>query len=150
MDESFGIGEVSELTGIGIDALRFYEREGLMVEAVRRDPGGRRRYSALEVEWLRMCARLRGTGMPVPDIRRYAELVREGEGNEAERLELLAGHQQRVEEQVGELASARDAIAAKVQLYTTRLAEGTAGELWVGNPSPCVPAVASRVHDEVA
>ena len=149
MDESFGIGEVSDLTGIGVDALRFYEREGLMVEAVPRDSGGRRRYSAVEVEWLTMCSRLRGTGMPVPDIRRYAELVREGEGNEAERLELLAGHQRRVEQQLAELASARDAIAAKVQLYARRLADGTAGELWVGNPSPCVPA-ASPAGDEVS
>ena len=150
MEESFGIGEVSELTGIGIDALRFYEREGLLVGPVRRDPGGRRRYSALEVEWLRMCARLRGTGMPVPDIRRYVELVRTGEGNEAERLALLAAHQHRVEGQLAELASARDAIAAKVDLYATRLAAGTAGESWVGDPSPCVPALASRLRDEVA
>ena len=149
MDSSFGIGEVSELTGIGVDALRFYEREGLLVGPVRRDPGGRRRYSVLEVEWLRMCARLRGTGMPVPDVRRYAELVRAGEGNEAERLGLLAAHQHRVEEQLAELASARDVIAAKVDLYAARLAAGTVGEAWVGDPSPCVAAVPARV-DEVA
>lgn len=148
--DRFGIGEVSELTGIGIDALRFYEREGLMVEPVHRDGAGRRSFTDFDVEWLRMCARLRTTGMPLPDIRRYADLVRAGEGNEAERLELLAGHQRRVEEQLAELAQARDAIAFKVQLYADRLADGTAGELWVGGPPPCAEPPAGPVAEPSA
>lgn len=144
MEHSYGIGEVSELTGIGIDALRFYEREGLMVEPVRRDSGGRRRYSAFDLEWLRMCSRLRGTGMPVPEIRRYAEMVRAGEGNEAERYELLVAHQRRMEDAIAALSAERDAIAAKVGLYAARMADGTAGGLWAGAPSPCVPALAEQ------
>jgi len=142
------IGEVSELTGIGIDALRFYEREGLMVQPVPRDSAGRRSFTDLDVEWLRMCARLRTTGMPLPDIRRYADLVRAGEGNEAERLDLLAGHQRRVAEQLAELHAAHDAIAFKVELYSARLADGTAGTLWAGGPAPCAELAAA--HDEVA
>jgi DNA-binding transcriptional MerR regulator len=142
------IGEVSELTGIGIDALRFYEREGLMVQPVPRDSAGRRSFTDFDVEWLRMCARLRTTGMPLPDIRRYADLVRAGEGNEAERLDLLAGHQRRVEEQLAELHSAHDAIAFKVELYSARLADGTASTLWAGGPAPCSEPIAA--HDEVA
>ena len=91
------------------------------------------------------------TGMPLPDIRRYADLVRAGEGNEAERLDLLAAHQRHVEEQLAELAHARDAIAFKVRLYADRLAAGTAGELWTGGPAPCEEPVTSvRRRDEVA
>ncbi|PRY17309.1 MerR family transcriptional regulator [Kineococcus rhizosphaerae] len=148
MEQRFGIGEVSDLTGIGVDALRFYEREGLMVEPVHRDSAGRRSFSPAEVEWLRMCATFRTTGMPLSDIARYAALVRAGEGNEAERLDLLAGHQRRVEQQLADLAGARDTIAFKVDLYRARLAEGTAAQLWTGQPPDCTPAPAA--HDEVA
>ena len=45
-----------------------------------------------DVSWLVMVTRLRATGMPIRMIRRYAELVRAGEGNEAERLALLEAH----------------------------------------------------------
>ncbi|WP_369070512.1 MerR family transcriptional regulator [Kineococcus terrestris] len=136
--ERFSIGEVSALTGVSVDTLRFYEREALFVHPVARDAAGRRSYGTFEVEWVRMCARLRGTGMPLPTIREYADLVRAGEGNERERYGLLRAHQQRVEEQVAELVAARDAIAAKADLYAARLADGTAGQLWAGTPAPCL------------
>lgn len=43
-----------------------------------------------------MITRLRATGMPIRTIRAYAELCREGDGNERERLELLLAHRDRV------------------------------------------------------
>ncbi|MEV5707920.1 MerR family transcriptional regulator [Actinoallomurus sp. NPDC052274] len=83
------IGQVAERTGLSVHALRFYEREGVLVDPVRRGPAGRRVYSENDVEWLTVCIILRASGMPLPAIRRYTELVREGDGNEEERLALL-------------------------------------------------------------
>ena len=75
-------------------ALRYYEREGLMLSRhVARGTGGHRRYSRRDVFWLRICIKLRKSGMPLVQIRRYAELVREGPGNEPQRLELLREQQ---------------------------------------------------------
>jgi hypothetical protein len=36
------IGQVAERTGLSVHALRFYEREGIFANAVRRGPDGRR------------------------------------------------------------------------------------------------------------
>jgi len=36
-----------------------------------------------------MVTRLRATGMPIRNVRRYADLVRRGPGNEAGRLDIL-------------------------------------------------------------
>lgn len=58
------IGQVSERTGLSVHALRYYEREGLLLGTVPRSHGGRRRYSYEDVEWLRMCHRFRSCGMP--------------------------------------------------------------------------------------
>jgi len=74
------IGQVAERTGLGVHTLRFYEREGLLAMPVRR-AAGRRVYSEDDVEWLDICTELRSSGMPPAEIRRYAELVREGLGN---------------------------------------------------------------------
>jgi hypothetical protein len=36
---SLTIGQVAERTGLSVHALRFYEREGVLVDPVRRDAG---------------------------------------------------------------------------------------------------------------
>lgn len=129
-DES-GIGEVARQTGLSVHALRYYEREGLTLSRhVTRGTGGQRRYSRQDVLWLRMCTKLKASGMPLAQIRRYADLVREGPGNEQQRLELLREQQARVESQLAELQECLRVINRKVGVYEQHLANGTAPDLW--------------------
>jgi DNA-binding transcriptional MerR regulator len=131
-DPGLSIGEVARRTGMSVHALRYYEREGLtLTPQVARGPGRHRRYEAEEVVWLQMCLKLRAAGMPLAEIRRYVKLVREGPGNEVERLALLQEQQRRVDAQLTELTEARRVISRKVALYEQRLAEGTADTLYV-------------------
>ncbi|MFF7250195.1 MerR family transcriptional regulator [Embleya sp. NPDC008237] len=127
---SLSIGEVAERTGLSVHALRFYEREGLLVGPVQRTSGGRRRYTSLDVEWLLICVKLRESGMPLVDLKHFAELVRRGPGNEAERLQLLDAHRQRVDAQIQALEECRSVIAWKVGVYAEHLARGEADGLW--------------------
>ncbi|ARF52845.1 MerR family transcriptional regulator [Streptomyces gilvosporeus] len=127
---SLSIGEVAERTGLSVHALRFYEREGLLVGPVRRTSGGRRRYTSIDVEWLLICVKLRESGMPLADLKHFAELVRRGPGNEADRLRLLDAHRQRVDAQIQALEECRSVIAWKVGVYAEHLARGEADGLW--------------------
>ena len=127
---SLSIGEVAERTGLSVHALRFYEREGVFVNPVRRGRNGHRVYSGDDLEWLEICSGLRASGMPLAAIRRYAELVRQGSGNEAERLDLLRQHRDRVTDQIDDLRKLLELISWKVGVYEDRLAQGTAGHLW--------------------
>jgi DNA-binding transcriptional MerR regulator len=129
------IGEVSARTGLSTHTLRFYEQEGLFVEPVRRNAAGRREFSDQEVGWLQVCTKLRSSGMSLPDIRRYAQLVREGPGNEAERFEILQRHERKVTQQMADLQEALDTIKAKVTLYAAHLASGSADALWRDGPT---------------
>jgi DNA-binding transcriptional MerR regulator len=123
-EPELGIGEVARETGLSVHALRFYEREGLMLSPqVARASGGHRRYSRQEVYWLRICIKLRASGMPLAQIRRLAELVREGPGNEGERLELLREQQRRVESQLAELEECLRVITRKVGVYEQQVAD---------------------------
>ena len=131
LEEELGIGEVVRRTGLSVHALRFYEREGLLLsEHVARGTGGHRRYSPQDVNWLRICIKLRRSGMPLAKIRRFAELAREGPGNEPERLELLREHQRHVENQLAELEECLQIISRKVGVYEQHLADGTAQDLY--------------------
>jgi DNA-binding transcriptional MerR regulator len=124
------IGQVAERTGLSVHALRYYEREGLLVDPVQRASGGRRIYSDWDVEWLELCLRFRASGMPVTTIRRYAELVRQGEGNEKERLALLRAHQEHVNSQIADLTACLDLITFKVRMYEESLAARGADPIW--------------------
>ncbi|MEU1508157.1 MerR family transcriptional regulator [Kitasatospora sp. NPDC005748] len=124
------IGDVAGQTGLSVHALRFYEREGLLVGPVQRTSGGRRRYSSLDVDWLLICVKLRESGMPLADLKRFAELVRQGPGNEAERLQLLEDHRQRVDAHMQALDECRSLITWKVGVYADHVARGKADGLW--------------------
>lgn len=127
------IGEVAERSGLSVHALRFYEREGLFANPVRRLSNGRRIYHEEDLEWLAICTKLRSSGMSLATIRQYVELARQGPGNEHERLELLRRHESRVEAQLRELNEALDVMRYKVRIYEEHLARGEADRLW--NPS---------------
>jgi len=129
-DAGLSIGEVAERTGLSVHALRFYEREGLLASPVRRAPNGRRAYSEDDVEWLTVCVNFRSSGMPLNALRRYVTLVRQGEGNEEERLSILRQHRHFIAEQLTQLAACLKVIDYKVDVYERRLSEGTAGTLW--------------------
>jgi DNA-binding transcriptional MerR regulator len=133
------IGQAAQRTGLSVHTLRFYEREGMLPAAVRRGPDGRRVYSDDDLQWLAICGNFRASGMPLATISRYVSLVRAGTGNEAERLELLREHEQRVIDQIGKLTECLDLISYKVKAYSERLAEGTADRLWNPLPGPADP-----------
>src|SRR5215469_13682981 len=93
------IAEVADRTGLTRHTLRYYERDGLML-GVGRAGSGHRRYSERDLGWIELITKLRATGMPIREVRRYAELVRAGDGNEDERLALLRAHRERVRGQL--------------------------------------------------
>jgi DNA-binding transcriptional MerR regulator len=130
------IGDVAARTGLSVHALRFYEREGILPHPVRRGSNGRRVYTEDDVEWLDMCIHFRSSGMPLTAIRHYASLVKQGTGNEADRLAILRRHQEAVTAQLARLTESLDIISYKVKVYEEHLAQGTAGQLW----SPPFPA----------
>jgi DNA-binding transcriptional MerR regulator len=115
------VAEAAREAGVSAHTLRYYERAGLLAR-VERNGAGHRRFTTEDVDWVVMVTRLRATGMPIRAIRQYAELVREGEGNEAERLALLEAHRERVLEQLADIQRNLELVDFKIGLYRERLA----------------------------
>ncbi len=110
------VGEAAAKVGLSVHTLRWYEQQGL-VTPVGRDAVGRRRYSPEDLDWLQLLTCLRGTGMPVREMRRYAELARSGPATVAERLRLFEEHRERVLARIADLQRDLDAINAKIGIY---------------------------------
>jgi DNA-binding transcriptional MerR regulator len=145
-EEGLSIAEAARRTGVSAHTLRYYERAGLVISPVDRTLGGRRRYRAEDLKWIKICTKLRATGMPIKGIRRYAELVAAGPGNEQERLELMEAHRAVVLDRLAEVQENLKVIDHKIDVYRGRLAAGDADQLWAPRPGPPAPHP-SHPHD---
>ena len=110
------ISGAAELSGLSVDTLRYYEKEGLSLHRPERSASGQRRYTEEDVRWLGTLVMLRRTGMPIRDIRRFVDLYRI-EGSEPQRLAILEAHREHVLEELNEVQTHLDAINRKIDYY---------------------------------
>jgi MerR family copper efflux transcriptional regulator len=94
------IGELARRTGVGIDTVRYYEREGLLRKAPRL-ASGYRSYGEGDMKRLRFVRRAKALGFTLPEVR-----------------ELLA-----LSAQDGDMARLRAAASAKIADVDEKLAE---------------------------
>jgi DNA-binding transcriptional MerR regulator len=113
---TYSVGEAAAAVGLTTYTLRWYEQEGL-VEQVERDSAGRRRYTEGDLGFLQLLTKLRRTGMSVADMRKFAELVREGPETVPARLELLERHRDGVLERIDALHQDLEAVNFKIDIY---------------------------------
>ncbi|MCK6374116.1 MAG: MerR family transcriptional regulator [Zoogloea sp.] len=110
------IAEVAERTGLTAHTLRYYERAGLIVP-VARAPGGQRRYSASDLDWIGFLLRLRETQMPIGQMQAFAQLRSEGKVTAPERREMLEQHIAQVLASIDAMQRAAQALHAKIEHY---------------------------------
>ena len=115
------IAEASGQLGLSADTLRYYEKDGLLLRPVPRSSSGHRQYDEPDLRWIKLVTCLRAPGMPIRDVRRYAALVREGDGNEQERLALLHAHRESVLRELAEVTAHLGAIDHKIGIYEHKL-----------------------------
>jgi DNA-binding transcriptional MerR regulator len=114
--DQYTISEVAAFTGLTAHTLRWYERIGLMPH-VDRSHTGQRRFTNRDLDWLAFVGKLRLTGMPVADMVRYAELVRQGDSTFAEREALLVRTRRDVLERIAELSDTVAVLDLKIGFY---------------------------------
>ncbi len=70
----YAIGEMSRLTGVNIETIRYYERIAIMPKPDR-TPGGNRQYDQTQLKRLSFIKRARGLGFSIGEIRALLEMV---------------------------------------------------------------------------
>lgn len=111
------IADASAESGLSADTIRFYERQGLL-EDIERGPDGHRAFSPKDLRWLKLFERLRSTGMPLAEMKRYAVLAREGDGTHPMRLQMLEKHRLRLNEMQLRIDTCRALIDEKISIYS--------------------------------
>lgn len=110
------ISEVAEHSGLSISTIRFYEKSGLC-PFVQRGSDGKRRFSKSDADWLELLASLRSTGMPLAEMRSFADLYASGNGRIPERKAVLLTHRRRLEDRQAELNRCCAILDRKLDRY---------------------------------
>ncbi len=107
------------ISRLGIHTLRYYEQEDLI--APKRNSSNRRCYSDKDLTWIAFIKRLKDTGMPIKEIRHYAELRADGDPTLSERMEMLVQHRQALDEQIARLQEHKTKLDEKIGFTKMRL-----------------------------
>lgn len=105
------IGEVSKHSGIGIEALRFYEKSGLLDQPERTD-SGYRMYDATVLERLAFIKQAQVLGFSLDEIKRIIDEKRAGQSPCAEVRELVRLRLHEIDERMREMQRYRQELAA--------------------------------------
>jgi DNA-binding transcriptional MerR regulator len=122
MTGSIPPSQAAEQSGFSLDTLRYYERIGLL-DDIDRAPSGHRRFCQEDLEWLGVLRCLRDTGMPIAQMRRYAELARGGEPTRTERLALLIEHGAEVGRRIAALQAEQAHLQEKINWYRGQIGD---------------------------
>lgn len=128
------IAETSNITGLSVDTLRFYEKEGLITPA---RSSGQRIYSERDLDELDTIARLRRLGISIPEIRSLLEIDRqitdisvltpETIAQIDDVQSLLTRHSRNLEARISEMQSTLSAFQKMTSKLQTLLQAGGTG-----------------------
>jgi DNA-binding transcriptional MerR regulator len=117
--DQYTIQQVAALTGLSVHTLRYYERIGLFAP-VDRATNGHRRYSAVDIDRIKLLCRLVRTRMPLEQIRRYALLWLQGDESGDERIAILCAHREEVLRQLADVQETLAYLDQKIALHQER------------------------------
>ncbi len=143
----YTIGQVSELFGVPISTLRYYDREGLFPGMER--ASGIRRFGERELEALRVIECLKRSGMEIKDIKRFMLWCAQGSETYPERLELFLRQKETVEAEIYKLEKVLDMLRFKCWYYEQAMKDGNEDRLNAMLPDKLpeeIQAVYDRAH----
>ncbi len=108
------ISEVCRITGLTSDTLRYYEKIGIIVD-VNRTPGGKRAYSQQNLNQIKFVSCMKKSGCSLQVIKRYMDLLKEGEDTKNERIDLLQNQKNALLDNLNEIKESIEYLDAKIE-----------------------------------
>jgi DNA-binding transcriptional MerR regulator len=121
---AYSSGDVSQMTGIPVSTLRFYDKEGLFPD-IERGSGGTRKFTDTHLASIHVVECLKNSGLTIKEIRQFLDWCQEGDNSLTQRQQFFHERLAAVEEQLAVLQQTLDLIRYKCWYYDTAVAAGT-------------------------
>lgn len=110
------IAEVSGKFDLSQDALRYYERIGL-IPRVNRNKSGIRDYTEEDCRWVEFIKCMRGVGLPVEILIEYVGLFQQGDETMEARKELLIEQRKQLISRMEDMKKVLERLDYKIARY---------------------------------
>ena len=124
----YTIGQVSEMTGLPISTLRYYDKEGLLPH-IQRQGTGIRRFDQQTIEALRVIECLKKAGMEIKDIRQFMDWCVEGPSTYPQRKAMFEERKAHMEAEIAHMNRALDMLKFKCWYYEQAIKDGSEDRL---------------------
>ncbi|MDD7794423.1 MerR family transcriptional regulator [Clostridium sp. 'White wine YQ'] len=113
---TYSIKDVSEILGLSIYTIRFYDKEGLL-PFVSKNKSGHREFTESDLGLFKVICCLKNSGMQIKEIKKYIELCMESANNIESRKNLLVEHRKEIVNQIDSLTEMLKVIDFKIDMY---------------------------------
>lgn len=121
---SYTIKQVSDMMGISVSTLRYYDKEGLL-PFIERKENGTRVFKDADLKSLEIIFCMKSSGVPIKDIKRYMDMCLERDSTLKDRLDIFLNRREVVKEQIKELNKIMNVIEYKIDYYEKAIQYGT-------------------------
>ena len=111
----YSIGQVSEMFGLPVSTLRYYDSEGLFPNMMR--VSGIRKFSDRELETLRVIDCLKKSGMEIKDIKQFMDWCSIGKETYPQRRAMFQRQRKNIEAEIERMNRALDMLKYKCWFY---------------------------------
>ncbi|MBR2732295.1 MAG: MerR family transcriptional regulator [Clostridia bacterium] len=140
----YTIGQVSEMFGLPVSTLRYYDKEGLFPSMRRQS--GIRQFGEAEMEALRVIECLKASGLEIKEIKKFMAWCVEGPSTFAQRKALFETRKAAVEAEMRRLQKTLDMLKFKCWYYETAIRDGSEDRLKERIPDD-LPAEIKKLYD---
>ena len=117
------IKEVCEKYHVSPDALRYYERVG-MIPAVHRTKSGIRDYTEQDLDYVKTAICMRGAGVPVEMVGEYMRMCQQGDETIPARRDLLKQVREELQNQINKYQRELEQLNHKINCYEAAVETG--------------------------
>lgn len=123
----YTIGQVSEMFGLPISTLRYYDKQGLFPNMERLS--GIRQFSDGEIEAIRVIGCLKKSGLEIKDIKKFMNWCVAGPSTYADRRDLFLRQKESLEREIAHMNKALDMLKFKCWYYEQAMKDGNEDKL---------------------
>lgn len=121
---TYSIGDFAKRLGLTVQAIRYYDAEGLL-PLLKRDEGGRRMFTEDDIRTLQMILDLRDAGVSIKDSAKFEGWRLQGDRTLQDRADFLNEHEQELQSRIDSLKASMAHLHFKQWYYETALKAGT-------------------------
>lgn len=118
----YSIGQVSQMFGLPISTLRYYDKQGLFPRMARKS--GKRQFGESELEILHLIECLKKSGLEIKDIKQFMDWCMQGASTYPLRRDLFEKQKATVEAEIAHLNKTLDMLRFKCWYYDQLMRDG--------------------------